>query len=143
MLLFLPCDFSVEDKDAFVKTIQKAKVLANDGYICAIGTKPTSPETGYGYIKAGESIKKGRKILQFKEKPSVETAKKYLKKDNYFWNCGIYIAKKSVLVDALQEHAPEIISGMDISMFDEHNKIKYSFYENLPTISVDYAVIEK
>lgn len=143
VLVFIPSDFTVEDKELFVQTIQKAKALANDGYICAVGTKPTFPETSYGYIKAGEKLKKGRVIEQFKEKPSLETAKKYLKNDCYFWNCGIYTAKRSVFCDALKKYVPEIISGMDKSMFDANNKIEYGFYENIPEISIDYAVIEK
>lgn len=143
ILIFIPCDFTIEDKEVFIQTVQKAKDLAKDGYICAVGTKPTFPETGYGYIKAGSKLKKGRKIDQFKEKPSLETAKKYLKNGNYFWNCGIYIAKKSVLIDAFEKYAPDVISGMNKSMFDENKKIKYSFYENIPSVSIDYAVIEK
>lgn len=143
VLIFIPCDFTVEDRDAFVETIKKAKSLANKGYICAVGTKPTFPETGYGYIKAGKELKNGRKIEQFKEKPSLEVAEEYVKDGNYFWNCGIYIAKRSVFLEAFNEHAPEIISGMNEDMFDKNNKIKYSYYENLPSISIDYAVIEK
>lgn len=143
ILVFLPCDFTVEDTEEFLTAIKKAKSLASDGYICAIGTKPLFAETGYGYIKAGTTIKKGRKIEQFKEKPSLDKAKKYLKDGNYFWNCGIYVTKASVLREAFSKYAPEIISGMNIDMFDQYNKIDYLYYDNIPPISIDYAVIEK
>lgn len=143
ILIFIPCDFTVKDREAFVETIKKAKTLASKGYICAVGTKPTFPETGYGYIKAGKPFGSGRKIDQFKEKPSFEVAQEYVADGNYFWNCGIYIAKRSVFVEAFNKYAPEIISGMNEEMFDGNNKIKYCYYENLPSISIDYAVIEK
>ena len=57
VVVILPCDFIVKDKAVFLETIEKAKLCAKDGYITAVGVKPSYPETGFGYIKAGEKIK--------------------------------------------------------------------------------------
>ena len=143
IVVILPVDFSVDDKEEFLSAINKAKILANNGYIAAIGVRPLYPETGYGYIKAGSSYKTGRKIEKFIEKPSIENANKFIEDKDYFWNCGIYVAKVSVLIEAFQKYAPEIIANMNKEMFDENNKIEYINYEKIPSISIDYAIIEK
>ena len=143
IVVILPVDFSVDDKEEFLSAINKAKILANNGYIAAIGVRPLYPETGYGYIKAGSSYKTGRKIEKFIEKPSIENANKFIEDKDYFWNCGIYVAKISVLIEAFQKYAPEIIANMNKEMFDENNKIEYINYEKIPSISIDYAIIEK
>lgn len=143
VVVILPVDFSVDDKEEFLSAINKAKILANNGYIAAIGVRPLYPETGYGYIKAGSSYKTGRKIEKFIEKPSIENANKFIEDKDYFWNCGIYVAKVSVLIEAFQKYAPEIIANMNKEMFDENNKIEYINYEKIPSISIDYAIIEK
>lgn len=142
-VVILPCDFAVDDKELFLETINEAKLCAKDGYITAIGVKPSYPEVGFGYIKACEELKNGRKIAQFVEKPSYEEATSYLKDGNYFWNCGIFVAKISVLLKAFEKYSPSACFGFGLDMFDENNKIKYEYYENLPKISIDYAVMEK
>ncbi len=143
IVVILPVDFSVDDKEEFLSAINKAKILANNGYIAAIGVRPLYSETGYGYIKAGSCYKTGRKIEKFIEKPSIENANKFIEDKDYFWNCGIYVAKISVLIEAFQKYAPEIIANMNKEMFDENNKIEYINYEKIPSISIDYAIIEK
>ena len=95
-VVILPCDFAVENKELFIETINKAKLCAKDGYIVAIGVKPTYPETGFGYIKIGEQIKNGNKIDKFVEKPALELATSFVDDENYFWNCGIFVSKISV-----------------------------------------------
>ena len=143
VVIILPVDFSVDDKEEFINAINKAKKIANSGYICAIGVNPLYPETGYGYIKAGAKYKTGRKIEKFIEKPSIKNANEFSENSYYFWNCGIYVAKVSVLIEAFQKYAPEIIEHMNKEMFDENNKIEYINYEKIPSISIDYAIIEK
>ncbi len=143
IVVILPVDFSIEDKEAFIDVINKAKNIAKNDYIVAVGIKPVYAESGYGYIKTGEKIKQGRKIESFIEKPSCESIQEYLKDENFFWNCGIYVSKISVLMNAFKEFMPEIINNMKTSMFDENNKIDYEIYEKMPSISIDYAIMEK
>ena len=142
-VVILPCDFAVENKELFIETINKAKLCAKDGYIVAIGVKPTYPETGFGYIKIGEQIKNGNKIDEFVEKPALELATSFVDDENYFWNCGIFVSKISVLLRAFEKYSPSACYGFTKEMFDENNKIKYEFYENAQKISIDYAVMEK
>lgn len=142
-VVILPVDFAVEDKEAFADAVNRAKLAAKDGLIAAIGVKPLYPEVGFGYIKTSVQMRSGRKIEKFTEKPSYEEAVKYASDDDYYWNCGIYAAKASVLLKAIEKYYPSVSYGFDKDMFDENNKIKYEYYENIPEISIDYAVMEK
>ncbi len=143
VVVILPCDFIVEDKNALFEAIEKAKLCAKDGYITAIGVKPSYAETGFGYIKAGEKIKNGYRIEKFVEKPSYEDASSFIEDDNYFWNCGIFVSKLSVLLRAFEKYSPSVCYGFNKDMFDENNKIKYEYYESIQDISIDCAVMEK
>lgn len=142
-VVFIPVDFVVDDVDSFVSTIKQAILNANAGYITAIGVKPQYPEVGFGYIKTGDKLKNGYKIDHFIEKPPIETAAKFVNEDGYFWNCGIYVGKTSVFLSAIDRHAPNVAYGFCKQMFDNNNKIKYEYYENVSATSIDYAVIEK
>ena len=143
IVVILPVDFGVKDIDLFVQSINNAKELAKAGYIVSLGVKPTYIEEGFGYIKAGESVKKGYKVDKFIEKPSFEDAEKFVSEDGYYWNTGIYISKMSVLLDAYKEFASCVNETFNKEMFDENNKIKYEYYAHLPELSIDYALMEK
>lgn len=143
MVLILPVDFSVKDIDAFSEAIDSAKEIAKKGYVVSFGVKPSYPETGFGYIKTGESIAKGNIVNQFIEKPHKEDVEEFVKNKEYYWNSGIYLAKMSVLFNLYDKVAPSECEGFSKEMFDENNKIKYEFYENIPELSIDYALMEK
>src|SRR3954469_8679529 len=70
-LLVLPADHLIRDIDAFVRDVQKAAQLAQDGWLVTFGIPPQQPETGFGYIRMGASINQsgGREIAAFVEKP--------------------------------------------------------------------------
>ena len=87
------------------------------------------------------------KVKSFREKPDLETAKRYLKAGNYFWNAGIFVWSTLSVETEIRTHAPRIAAVMDA--------LEPSFYtpseeaalaELFPTcekISIDYAVMEK
>lgn len=143
MVLILPVDFSIKDTESFISAIEKAKVLAKKGYIVSFGVKPLYEETGFGYIQTGEDINEGKKVKAFIEKPSSEDIATFVKQDDFYWNTGIYFAKISTLFEAYKKYAPQECRAFTKEMFDENNKIKYEFYENIPELSIDYAIMEK
>lgn len=101
-----------------------------DANLSLMGIEPTYPSERYGYIipENGDSISK---VKEFKEKPDVENAKKYLIK-NALWNAGVFAFKLGYLLDK----AHSMINFKDFH--DLYNK-----YDTLPEISFDYAVVEK
>ena len=143
IVLILPVDFSVEDKQSFIESVNAAKKTTRGNYIVTFGVKPSYFEEGFGYIQTGKELKTGYKVERFIEKPKNNEFEKSINNENIFWNCGIYAGKVSVIMKSLQKYSPQVCSNFSKEMFDENNKIKYEYYENIPEISIDYAVMEK
>lgn len=143
VVIIVPSDHLVKNTDAFVDTIKEGEKLAQQGYIVTFGIKPTYPETGYGYIKTSEQLDCGFKVERFVEKPDFETANQYLADGNYYWNGGIFMAKISVLLNEFRALDPDIYANLNKLDMKNNNKIEYSIYENMPSISIDYAIMEK
>ncbi len=148
LVLVLPSDHLIKDIKQFKKTVHLGEEFAKKGYIVTFGVKPTAPQIGYGYIKAGKDFKKeGHKEVvtaaEFKEKPSEKMAKKYYKSGKYFWNSGIFLFKASVFVEALKKYAPEIYSVMKEFDFKKSDSIDFMKFDKMPSISLDYAVMER
>lgn len=143
VIIVVPSDHLIEDKDKFLSTVKKGEALAQQGYIVTFGIQPNYPETGYGYINTAEKLGEGFKVKEFVEKPDIETAKKYLHAGTYFWNSGIFMFKSSVLFDETVKHAPEIAKVSQDFNFEKSNEIPFINFDKMPSISIDYAIMEK
>ena len=145
IVIVLPADHIIEPKDVFKKTLKDAIEVARNNYIVAIGIKPSYPATGYGYIKAKLKVKSQKskvyKVEEFKEKPDKESAKKYIKSGNYYWNAGIFVFKAGVMREEIKNLCPDIWDNFNKLKRDRSNLL--DIYEKLPNISIDYAVMEK
>ena len=145
-----PADALVLDVNEFRKVIGKAlDFTASDKRIVTVGIKPTRPETGYGYIAAGESVDGGSvlKVDSFREKPVLEVAKEYLAAGNYLWNAGIFVWNINTIVQSLRDFTPDLASRMDMmaeafGTEDELRKVE-EIFPTCEKISIDYAVMEK
>ena len=136
-ILIVPSDLKIKDNVKFEQSIKNAEELVSQGYIVTFGIKPDYPETGFGYIHSENS-----KVIKFTEKPDTETAEKYLKSANYYWNSGIFMFKTSTIIKEFEQHCPEIVSV--IKNIDCSNSSSYfTEFEQMPNISLDYAVLEK
>ncbi len=145
VIFITPSDHIIQDNKAFLSAASEGIKLAKKGYIVTFGIKPTKPETGYGYIKTFEKEKlseTGYKVEEFKEKPNIETAKKYLEAGNYFWNSGIFIFKASTILNELYKYTPDVIEGLK-KLDLTKDFIDKDSYQAIPSISIDYAVMEK
>ncbi len=143
IVLIVPCDHLIKDTTAFTQSLKSGLELANAGYLITFGVKPSYPETGYGYIKAGEKLQNGFKAAQFVEKPDLQTAEKYIADSTYFWNSGIFMGKLSTIKNEFGKYADSILRTCQNLTFEKGNKISFMDYENLPEISFDYAILEK
>ena len=143
IVIIVPSDHLIKNSSAFAETVNDAKKLSEEGYIVTFGVKPSYPETGYGYIKTKEKIGSGFLVDKFVEKPDLKTAEKYLAGGSYYWNSGIFMGKISVFLEQYAKYAPEIYEELKELKFSDDNKIEYSIYENMPSISIDYAIMEK
>lgn len=117
---------------SYYEAVKKLDELAKQGKrsITLMGIEPTCPSEKYGYI-IPESRDKVSEVKEFKEKPDIETAKKYIAQ-NALWNAGIFAFKLCYLLDKAH--------GM--VEFEDYRDL-FNKYESLQKISFDYAVVEK
>lgn len=143
VILVVPSDHLIQDKEHFLSTVKKGEKLAEEGYIVTFGIKPNYPETGYGYINTLKPLDIGFKVKEFVEKPNLETAEKYLKAGTYYWNSGIFMFKASTMIAEIEKNAPEIANIAQNVDFTKSSDIPFVEFDKMPSISIDYAVMEK
>ena len=102
----------------------------SDAGLTLMGVEPTCPSEKYGYI-IPETKDLVSRVLAFKEKPDVETARGYIAQ-GALWNGGVFAFR----LEYLMEKAHSLID------FTDYHDL-YEKYETLPKISFDYAVAEK
>ena len=152
-IVVTPSDHVVMNPEEFRRVISSAlHFTAETDSIVTLGMKPTRPETGYGYIQADLSFSSARnreiyRVDAFKEKPDLATAERYIRRNNYFWNSGLFIFRVSTIVNALRIYAPEISEIFEgllpvYGTESEQAAINEQF-PRCPSISVDYAIMEK
>ena len=148
-----PSDHVVMNVREFGRVIQSAmNFTADSDAIVTLGMKATRPETGYGYIEADLSMacpsnKEIYRVDAFKEKPDIDTARRYLQRKNYFWNAGIFIWNVNTIVNALRVYQPnmaEVFERMLPYYFtDKEQEMVNELFPTCENISVDYAIMEK
>lgn len=144
VILVVPSDHMIKDIKAFSSTVKEGEKIANQGFVVTFGIKPSYPETGYGYINVTDNkIENGVKVNKFVEKPNAELAQKYIEDGNYYWNSGIFMFKASTLLNELKICSPDIYSLLKNFDFTASDEIPYIEFDKMPSISIDYAVMEK
>jgi mannose-1-phosphate guanylyltransferase/mannose-6-phosphate isomerase len=148
ILLVLAADHLIEDTSAFQTSVSKALPFAKDGKLVTFGIVPTVPETGYGYIKAGQPQGDAFTVAQFVEKPDLNTAQGYLASGDYYWNSGMFLFKASRYLEELKKHSPEILLACEESMQEsipdmDFVRVDIEAFQRCPDDSIDYAVMEK
>ena len=143
IVLIVPSDHLIKDVEGFAKTVEKGIQIAEQGYIVTFGICPNYPETGYGYIKTKNKLMSGYKVEKFVEKPDIKTAEQYLKSGEYYWNSGIFLGKISTFIEEFKKYAPEIYENIQSDSFFEDYTINSAVYDKMPSISIDYAIMEK
>ncbi len=129
----LPSDHFIGDEAEFARVLERAFAFAESSeYLVTLGITPTEPNTGYGYLQLDGEIAPGViRLERFTEKPSRERAEAFLCAGNYAWNAGIFIWRASVFRRQLEHAAPEIA------------RVNRQNYAQMPSISIDYALMEK
>ena len=121
---------------AAMEQIKKAAKLCSK-YLVTFGITSVSPHTGYGYIKPGKDLEIGSKILEFREKPGLEAAKKYIR-EKCLWNSGMFMFDTGVFFKELQKYTPDILAA-----FTQYGADIEKIYNEIPSISIDYGIMEK
>ena len=150
-IVTLPSDHMVLREDDFRKAISEGfDFIEGADRLLTLGIKPTFPNTGYGYIQRGNAVKGWpgiMKVKSFTEKPDLEMAKLFLNSGEFFWNSGIFLWSARSILKAFDKYAPEISTifaeGADTFGTPEEKDFIEEVFSNAPSISVDYAIMEK
>jgi|CXWL01.1.fsa_nt_gi mannose-1-phosphate guanylyltransferase len=148
IVVILPSDQHVANVPAFHAALERAVTAARAGSIVTLGIHPTRPETGYGYIRSGETLPDGAKrVAAFVEKPDRATAESYMLSGEYLWNAGIFIFRADVMMEALRAHLPLVAQGTEritkVVGTKKYATVLKKEFAQWPSISIDYGVAEK
>lgn len=144
ILLITPSDHLIEDEAEYKKALLIAQSYANQDFLVTFGIKPSEPNTGYGYIKAD----KNGDVERFIEKPNLETAVKFIKEGEYYFNSGMFCFKVGVFLNEMKKYAPSIVKDVAAAIKGSTNepnllKISPNFMDKIEDISIDYALMQK
>lgn len=152
LLLVMPSDHIITDIPAFHRAVAQAEPLAQQGWIVTFGISPNAPETGFGYIAAGEPISDtGFAVTSFIEKPCQQKAEAMLAAGGYSWNAGIFLFRADRMAQAMAQHCPDIyqaahaalqLAEQDHSGRQDAILADAAAFAAAPSNSIDYAVME-
>jgi mannose-1-phosphate guanylyltransferase len=153
VIITLTADHIIEPLDLFHRTLLSAAHFARtSGAIYTFGVHPSYPATGYGYLELGNRVVgdgdiEHFQLLRFKEKPNLETARRYLESNRFCWNSGMFVWTVEAILQELETNLPEHLGSLSQACaFDgtPHwpEALKAGF-DPLPVISIDFAVMEK
>ena len=149
ILLVLPADHVIEDISAFHTSINQARDLAQQGFMVTFGIVPSGPETGYGYIKRGQTQQgNAYDVAAFVEKPDHTTAMRYVDSGEYLWNSGMFAFKAGKFLQELEKFNPAMLSAcrkaFAAAKVDlDFTRLDKQAFSDCPSDSIDYAVMEK
>ncbi|MDR3354598.1 MAG: mannose-1-phosphate guanylyltransferase/mannose-6-phosphate isomerase [Synergistaceae bacterium] len=138
LVLVCPSDHIIRDEAEFFRAAEMAAAAASEGSLVTFGIKPTSPETGFGYIKTFKTSRPWLDVDMFVEKPDENTARGYLESGDYYWNGGIFCFKISDIISAFNDYFPEIAP-----IFKAGREEMSRWFLASPPQSIDYAIMEK
>ncbi|MBC7522538.1 MAG: mannose-1-phosphate guanylyltransferase [Sandarakinorhabdus sp.] len=148
LVLVMPSDHQVAAPEALMVAVAAAAASAADGWLVTFGIRAATPETGYGYIRAGDAIAHGvARALAFIEKPDHDRARGFVQDGGYSWNSGIFLFSARTMLAALAAHAPAVLGGARVAMAAASRDGARidpcaTAFAAVPSISIDHAVFE-
>jgi len=151
VLWMMAADASIADLPALNTALDAAVVAARAGYVVTFGMKPTSAETGYGYIEIGEPLPDAdgvHAVARFLEKPDVATAEGFLRDGRHLWNSGMFLFTARTLLQEIELHAPTVLPPVQQAVKGRTTDLDFirlgaEAFAASPSISLDYAVAER
>jgi len=148
IMIIAPSDHWIDDETTFLKNVQTSfDFCSKNDALMTLGIQPSSPNTGYGYIQFNQSENNIKKVLNFTEKPTIETAIQFIEEGNYLWNAGIFIWSVKSILKSFETNLSEMYSLFEkgsscYNTTSEENFIKEN-YATSENISIDFGIMEK
>jgi len=152
-------DAAITDVEGFRRALAFAEQIAREGYLVTLGSTPTYPETGYGYIQAGAPLVQSGDLTayavsRFVEKPKREVAEEYLRAGHYSWNSGIFIWRVDRILEEIRRYLPQVASVLDEigvaarqtggRMTAEVERVMHHAWQRLTeNITIDFGIMER
>ena len=154
VMIVAPSDHWIEAENLFAEDVKTCfEKCEKEEMICTMGIIPSFPNTGYGYIEYDKEDRDTnedrdlKKVVQFKEKPIYQTAKKYLEQGNFLWNAGIFMWSVNTILNAFEKYQPSqyqlFHEGMEYYNTDREIEFIREHYSKADNISIDYAILER
>ncbi|MFC7617594.1 mannose-1-phosphate guanylyltransferase [Actinokineospora soli] len=141
-------DHLIADTEEFAHTVGRAVDGAREGKLMTIGITPTRPETGYGYLQCSEQAQRSviQRVLEFKEKPALDVATRYVESGSYLWNASMFVWRTDVFLDQLRQRRPDVAAPIDKIAAawdtDDRDAVLADVWPTVPKVAVEYAVME-
>ncbi|HRZ86456.1 MAG TPA: mannose-1-phosphate guanylyltransferase [bacterium] len=153
VMIVMPADHVIRDLSVFRATLaDAARLCVRDDRLVTIGIRPSTPHTGYGYIKFGGKISSGTKTVfstveRFEEKPDRQRAEQFLSAGNYYWNSGMFVWRAATILEEMKKYMPRLYDAAR-EMSAAAGKKDFArrierIYRGLERRSIDYGVMEK
>lgn len=151
VLWIMPADALIADTAALHAALSVAVQAALRGRIVTFGIRPTTPETGFGYIETGTelgSVSGAFEAARFIEKPNLDTAKEFVGSGRHLWNSGMFVAAAATLLEEFERYAPDVLAQVQRALGGGHQNQSIirpddAAFAACPAISLDYAIAER
>jgi mannose-1-phosphate guanylyltransferase/mannose-6-phosphate isomerase len=157
VLAILPSDHILEDGSLWADCIATGVSAARAGYLVTIGISPSRPETGYGYIRAGQPLAQYAEgeamphvAAEFVEKPDHARAVRFVEGGEYFWNAGIFVMAASRVLEELEAAGGDEARVAEVARWiaslpaaERNGEEARRRFASLPPVSIDKAVMER
>ncbi len=148
VMIVAPSDHWIENEQEFIHNVETAfHFCAQNDALLTLGIKPSSPNTGYGYIQFNNTGGAIKNVKNFTEKPNLETAKHFIKSGDYLWNAGIFVWSVKSILNAFQEFLPTMFNLFNngISLLNTPSETAFieNNYAKSENISIDFGIMEK
>lgn len=148
VMIVAPSDHWIDNEEEFINNIQTSfNACEHNDMLMTLGIQPNNPNTGYGYIKFENDGAEIKKVINFTEKPDLETATKFLKSGDYVWNAGIFIWSVKSISKAFENYLPEMnrlfCQGNEAYNTSLESDFVKNNYEKAENISIDYGIMQK
>jgi mannose-1-phosphate guanylyltransferase / mannose-6-phosphate isomerase len=146
VMAVFPADHFIQDQAGLLRALDVGAAWAQAGYLVTFGIPPIRPETGYGYIKRGDPLDATAgafRAARFIEKPPLARAREFLAEGGYYWNSGIFLFRRDVLLEACSRYLPDLHRELARLQVKENRPSLKEVYHHLPSISLDHGILEK
>ena len=148
-LIISPSDHLIKNQSELFKILNKAiNHVSRKNILMTLGISITRPDTNYGYIEYNQNNSNNiYEVKRFTEKPDLKTAKKFIKKENYLWNSGIFIWNSKTIINSFRKNMKYLHESFSSFKYffetDKEKKFIEKLYKGLNNISIDYGILEK